>query len=144
MKKICIEKNLTTLQGIIENYILHPNLYQGHYKWIATRFDPFWRTLSYADNTGKDFSKVWEGKGHTDKTKAEIQNYKSWYMKCAIIDINKETNIQEDYATIWFDLKGKGDKTIAICQLGKGSIRFEIEGNIPKLLKGKEKDYVTV
>jgi len=141
MKKIVINKNLTTLSGIIENYNLNPGLYQGHCDWIATRFEPFWGTLAYADNSEKDFSKVWAGKNHSEETKADIQNYKSWYMKCAIVDINKETNIQEDYSTIWFDLKGRGDKTIVICQLGKGKIRFEIEGNIPKLMKGKEAQY---
>lgn len=121
MKKITINPALTTLGAIQENYMANPGLYEStHYDWLATRFDPFWGTLAYADN----------------------EHYKGWYMKCAIIDIEKESGIQHDYSTIWFDLKGRGDKTVVICQLGGGKIRFEIEGNIPKLLKGKEQQYI--
>lgn len=121
MKKINFTPNVTTLSGIIEHFYMNPQYYESNYGCL-TRFEPFWNTLSYADN----------------------EHYKGWYIKCAIVDVNMETGIQESYDTIWFDIKPYKDMTKVICQLGDGKIRFEIAGNLPKVMRGKEKEYERV
>lgn len=144
MKKITsYTPNLTTLSGIIENYNINPGYYENkNCPWYMTRFEPLWGTMSYTDNTTRDLSAIYaKHPDWTEEQRENLRNIKGWEIKCAIIDVVKETGQRDSYDTIWFDMKGRGDKTIVICQIGKGKIRFEIEGNIPKLLKGKEQPY---
>ena len=109
-----------TLNGIKQNYIANLPLYKSkHYTSIATRFEPLWNTLEYANN----------------------EHYTGWFIKVAIVDINIESGVQESYDTIWFDITGRGDTTYVKCQLGKGDIKFTMAGNLPKVMKGNESNY---
>lgn len=104
-------KDLTTYQGIKENFESYVQYYQNpELPWFRTKFEPFWNTLAKGDD--------------------------GWYMKVAIIDIDTDTGIQDSYDTIWFDIKpARNGITKAVCQIGGGQIWFEIEGNLPKVLQ---------
>lgn len=108
---------LDTLAGIKENFYMNPKYYPSNYGYVI-RFEPLWNTLSYADNG----------------------EYKGWYIKCAIVEVDPDSGIRQSYDTIWFDIKPYKDTTKVICQISK-HIKFTIDGNIPKVLKGQEKDY---
>lgn len=105
-------KDLSTWYGIKDNFEFstRQRYMDPKMPWYHTVFEPFWNTLTYEN--------------------------KKCYMKCAIIDINIDTGIQESYDTIWFDLKRYKGNTRAYCQLNK-DIWFEIEGDLINILKEK-------
>lgn len=102
---------LKTLSNIILNYMLNPVVYhRPDNPDIIIRVEPLWATL------------------RTDYENKKIS------LRAMIIEIDIYTGIHQQTSSSWFDLYSRGGNTLAICQLGDGSIKFKIPGDIRRAL----------